>query len=68
MNKLSSLFGRKIQLKNVRFLHLQEFQSKQLLRQGGCTVQNFFVANSENEAQQQFSKHSKRISKYSFVD
>ncbi|EYC41181.1 hypothetical protein Y032_0579g241 [Ancylostoma ceylanicum] len=33
-----------------RYLNLQEYQSKDLLHKHGCTVQNFFVASSIDEA------------------
>ncbi|KAK5983566.1 Succinyl-CoA synthetase beta subunit, partial [Trichostrongylus colubriformis] len=34
----------------LRFLNLQEYQSKQLLGKHGCTVQQFIVATSKKEA------------------
>ncbi|KAI1705348.1 ATP-grasp domain-containing protein [Ditylenchus destructor] len=59
MNKLGLLCRRCHQrLTQARYLNLQEFQSKQLLRQNGCTVQNFFIARNEAEAKEHFSKHN----------
>ncbi|KAK5968140.1 Succinate-CoA ligase subunit beta [Trichostrongylus colubriformis] len=48
----SRLFGRNSITKagQLRFLNLQEYQSKQLLGKHGCTVQQFIVATSKKEA------------------
>uniref|UniRef100_A0A915E358 Succinate-CoA ligase subunit beta n=1 Tax=Ditylenchus dipsaci TaxID=166011 RepID=A0A915E358_9BILA len=45
------------QKSQTRHLNLQEYQSKELLRRNGCTVQNFFVADNEADARKGFSKH-----------
>lgn len=41
----NSIFKKKLSQnqQQLRRLNLQEYQSKQLLRQNGCTVQNFFI-------------------------
>uniref|UniRef100_A0AC34GNQ8 Succinate--CoA ligase [GDP-forming] subunit beta, mitochondrial n=1 Tax=Panagrolaimus sp. ES5 TaxID=591445 RepID=A0AC34GNQ8_9BILA len=41
-----------LRLSQVRFLNLQEYQSKTLLEKKGCNVQSFFVAENVNEAEQ----------------
>lgn len=41
-----------------RGLNLHEYQSKNILRQNGCIVQNFFVAGDSVEAKAKLSKHS----------
>ena len=50
---------------SVRWLNLQEYQSKKLMAENGILVQEFMVASSADEAQEigcSFSKYS-RISK-----
>lgn len=53
-NSSASLRGLRIRsaLEQLRFLNLQEYQSKEILDEHGCTVQRFFVAETTSEASQ----------------
>lgn len=42
-----------------RCLSLQEYQSKQLLAENKCTVQRFFVVDSPQSAENEFTKYGK---------
>jgi hypothetical protein len=44
-------------LSSKRLLSLQEYHSKQLLRQHKCTVQKFFVVDSVENAEREFQKY-----------
>lgn len=46
-------------LLNRRLLSLQEYHSKQLLREHNCTVQKFFVVDSVENADKEFQKYGK---------
>ncbi|KAF8766389.1 succinate--CoA ligase [GDP-forming] subunit beta, mitochondrial-like isoform X1 [Argiope bruennichi] len=46
----------------VRYLNLQEYQSKQLMQENGINVQNFRIASSVNEAEE--ISHSFHVDEY----
>lgn len=43
----------------LRLLSLQEHQSKQILHQNGCLVQNFFVTSTSEDAKIKFKQASR---------
>lgn len=51
-NAVAPLRGPRVRnaLQQLRFLNLQEYQSKEILDRHGCTVQRFFVAETTSEA------------------
>lgn len=55
--KVSVLFYKQKAFISKRFLSLQEYQSKNLLRSNGCIVQNFFVVSNMAEAKTKISNH-----------
>ncbi|KAK6056338.1 ATP-grasp domain protein [Cooperia oncophora] len=59
LRRASGLLGRNSLTKagQLRFLNLQEYQSKTLLDNHGCTVQKFIVASSQKEADEKTKAH-----------